>query len=224
MKIPIKIYCIVFLVSIIPIFNSCKKTNSNTNNTIIEYWKFPLESLKYVQLTPGKYLIYKDSATGELDSVVVTSCILVTRSGTISSPDIRHDFFSLTLKKYNTITPEQWFYGEADAWPYSGNSPDRYQMVLFESYVANGIGYETQAFAYPYSHVYLGELIPSLLVEGKNYTDVLKFRAVYSTLLPRGMLFKTNYWAKGAGIIRREIKIKGTADSVAKTYTLLRNN
>src|SRR5687767_12047544 len=29
------------------------------------------EGLKYVQLTTGKYLIYKDSASGMLDSVVV---------------------------------------------------------------------------------------------------------------------------------------------------------
>jgi len=51
---------------------SCRKEKTTNQNIGEPYIQFSDTALAYVQLPLHKYFIYKDSATGTLDSVVVT--------------------------------------------------------------------------------------------------------------------------------------------------------
>ena len=80
-------------------------------------------------------------------------------------------------------------------------------------------------FANSYTTFYLGEDDPtnySMIIEGKTYNNVVT--TVYDRNLDINhpdYLKETYYWAKGIGIIKRELITTGGA---VKTARLLRNN
>src|SRR5690242_494363 len=82
----------------------CKKSSDNKSETI--QLKLDAEGLQYIQVDAGKYFIYKDSASGILDSVVVTQSQLENTytpgySGGLfnSYPAFNTEVFYLTLTK-----------------------------------------------------------------------------------------------------------------------------
>ena len=58
---------------IITLFISCKKDHTSSQNDAKIIATFSPEALTYIKLPLNSYYIYKDSATGILDSVVVTT-------------------------------------------------------------------------------------------------------------------------------------------------------
>jgi hypothetical protein len=87
------------------------------------YIKFSNEALKYLQLPLKAYFIYKDSVTGNFDSVVVTQCDLEKKlmpahpvtynfyglTGVSTFPEYYYQTFSLTLSIYNNGSQQDWF-------------------------------------------------------------------------------------------------------------------
>ncbi len=65
-------------------------------------------------------------------------------------------------------------------------------------------------------------IIPSITIEGKNYSSVIKGSSEnVSDINDPDDEKRTFYWAKGIGIIKREIVTTG---GVVKTHLLLRYN
>ncbi len=218
------------MISICCFFGSCKKDKTSEPETY--NIQFSAEALAYVQLPLNKYFIYKDSASGALDSVVVTQSNLkkqfaapyVASTFRNAVPGFYYQEFSLLITKYNGTSEEDWFYGFATS---SGVGPTIYNsdsanLNLLEKDRVNNKNLN-YAFLYPFTpYSSLQEniaVIPSITIEGKIYTNVELYSYSNTTDNTRADYLKsTYYWAKGAGIIKREIK---TSSSV-KTKTLVR--
>ena len=204
---------------------SCKKDKADPPSIVM---KFSSEALAYVQLPLNKYFIYKDSASGTFDSVVVKESSLQTifvpkydcprDSWCISTPAYNYQTFTLKLVSITTSTQKNWYFESAFHDVIGGFYQPRATDTMYVS--LNG------TFWYPF---YLNNtpgslvqvnLFPSIIIEGKTYTDVLQCVSsnTDNTSLPN--YTKTNYyWAKGIGIIKREIR---TATTV-KTELLVRH-
>jgi hypothetical protein len=212
----------------------CKKSSSDAETYNV---KFSPAGLEYVKLTPGKYLIYKDSASGSLDSVVVTTSSLGTKfwpavpAGSIfssSSPAYNGENFSLTLTKYVGTVAQEWFngYAEASISYYPPYSSDSAGLLLAESLLVSGTSYHALyygAFSYPGYYNSLNHHIPAMTIEGNTFTDIITGGTDNTNLDINNpnYLKRTFYWAKGIGIIKREIISTG---GIVKTHVLLRHN
>ena len=217
----------VFLLAIgTLLFISCKKSVDDPRLNI--QMNFSKEALAYVQMPANKYYIYKDSATGDTDSVVVAQSSLETKlmpSLTYNilgfdthQPAYNYQTFTLLLAKVNGSTSTDWFYGIADAnyfftlkntdtagvWLMEKHrSTDEFILVVFSPHFTNGNKI----------------IIPNLTIEGKNYSDVVQFTNRRLTPSSQNYLASTYYWAKGIGIIKRSI----TTGNTTQTWSLTRN-
>ena len=179
---------------------------------------FSPSSLEYVQLTPGKYLVYKDSASGSLDSVLVTRSEISFISHPATpyrglfdpgSPASSVYFMKLTLTKFSGISQNVWFDGYAQA----GSPTDDAIADMYElDSTGSGI----------HSNIITEPPISSITIETKTYSEVIKSVAVTAVDSNDPAYNQTTlYWAKKIGIIKRTIITTGGA---IKTYNLIRNN
>lgn len=211
---------------------SCEKTDltdvlsfsgSVNPNTVIKHFYQPV--LDYIQLPVNRYFIYKDSATGSIDSVKVTQSVIETNfypatSGFLGSPALNTDVYKLTLTKFQALPPtnQPWFKGIASCVSFPG--------FVTATIIDSNINFANEqptipAFWHPFTSSGSNQYsyIPTLIIEGIIYTAVHSFSS--SNGLP---LTDTNYqasifyWVKGIGIIKKEIK---TFNSV-KTSLLVR--
>ena len=188
----------------------CKKENSEP---AIAKSKLQISGLAYMQLTKGKYLIYKDSVSSDLDSVVVTNSSIkdvysppydyLVLFIPATFPAYYYESFTLTLTKYNGMLQSEWFNG-------STTPPIFYNSIVNDSFPVQ-LSEPDKAIAFDNFN---NRQISFLVVEGKTYTQVLE----YTWNTPNKKT--TYYWAKTVGIIKRVVTIAG----VTKTQTLLRNN
>ena len=188
----------------------CKKENSEP---AIAKSKLQISGLAYMQLTKGKYLIYKDSVSSDLDSVVVTNSSIkdvysppydyLVLFIPATFPAYYYESFTLTLTKYNGMLQSEWFNG-------STTPPIFYNSIVNDSLPVQ-LSEPDKAIAFDNFN---NRQISFLVVEGKTYTQVLE----YTWNTPNKKT--TYYWAKTVGIIKRVVTIAG----VTKTQTLLRNN
>ena len=214
------------------LFQGCKKVISIETVQKTRQFSFSRHALGYVQLQLGKYLIYKDSASAQLDSVVVTTSNLVNKyvpsyGGTSaqlwldSYSAYNYEAFHLVLSKYNGNQSSNWFVGD-DSLNYGvsggiggiGGNPqpsDTFWVNLVEMQ-----NYFLTAFYCSnsqYSNL-------SMNIEGKTYSNVIETIMASGNPTDPGYKKTIYYWAKPVGIIKRTII---DASSI-KTYTLLRNN
>ncbi len=211
---------------------SCKKSKPQVQYTDPRSFLFSADALAYVQLPLNKYFIYKDSASGTLDSVVVTQSVLETKFHPEESGNdlyiwhvaaYYYQQFTLLLTTYNDSSPQDWFYGVAHSGPnYFTNSDTASWVDLAEIDTLNDIRVNNYAFFYPEGGSVFSltpTIIPSLAIEGKSYSNVVFCSDSNSPDSTAAYYVKTNYyWAKGVGIIKRTIK---TANYV-KTENLIR--
>jgi hypothetical protein len=207
----------IILQLLILLFVACKKNSSSPADETITL-KFKPEGLEFIQLTISKYFIYKDSASGNLDSVTVVKSLLENQytpahhSEGVFDPDIP----AFNIQVFTLILEDQfyqeWFRGNATATGASSiiASSDSSNIDLREPDAGT-------AFYYP-----ADLLIPSITIEGKTYTDVIKHINNNGLGMDDpGYKKSTYYWAKQIGIIKREVV---TTNGSVKTITLLRNN
>lgn len=197
--------------------SSCKKNNTNSTAIPLEV-KLNTEGLAYIQLPLNKYFIYKDSATIAIDSVVVTKSLLEKRF----VPESRFSFsvaynveiYSLVLTKitstgnsvwFNAATFDNYIYATSNTLPVEMKEPNNLTVFYYPV---------------PTCNCSSPILIPSIIIEGKTYNNVIEFIA-WNGLMPGNANYfrSAHYWAKGIGIIKREIQ---NANSV-KTELLIRN-
>jgi len=197
------------------LFQSCKKDNSTDKSQYSI--KFSKRALAYVKLTEGKYLIYKDSATSQLDSVIVTtsklgSTYLPNSPGWFggTNPAFNVESFQLVLTKFDGTSQTEWFNGTTIA-ESAIEADTAATLYLMES---------DTIFAFIMSGVGKPDL--SVTIEGKTYNNVLEYTIANATEINAPHYKKKIYfWAKSVGIIKRTIITTGGR---VKTYTLIRNN
>lgn len=197
------IICLL-LVSIL-LFSACSK---NDNEKV---YKLNPDGMRYIQLRQGQYFIYKDSASGTTDSVVVTQSLLTeehldasssgNRSWFRETPQSgRREVYYLSLTRKGGISDSIWLTGEA-----RGNITNNVRFGRGNSIV----------FYYPSSSP-----LTSLDVEGKTYNNVIIEKDVVW-----GDFAYIMYWAPNVGLIKI-IKSDGSFPWTNRlnTYTLLRHN
>lgn len=213
---------------------SCKK--NTPDETPPAYLQFSAEALAYVQLPLNKYFIYKDSATATLDSVVVTKSSVekimapAHQSTNLFDPNVPafyYQLFTLQLTKYTGASQQDWFYGMANSYLISGITPvnsDTAFLLLRERDRINNAD-RNYVFGYP---VYTSNgstlttfVLPTITLEGKTYANVVVYIAANGLDATQNYYLKSiYYWAKGIGIIKREVQ----TNSSIKTDLLVRNN
>jgi len=177
---------------------------------------FAKEDLEYVQLPVNRYFIYKDSASGNTDSVVVTQSLMSDHyyppAPSFSLPGVYYQEFNLVLIRIND--GKIWFQGSANSTggsygPYAADSMDR---VVFSPANDNIIADPTlnqtcygfcdflndSSFAY----------YPSFEVGTHTYNDVFisTITNVYNGTDSPGYFKSTYCWAKGIGIVKRTVQ------------------
>jgi len=179
---------IFFILAVTILFTSCEKSAE------VPTYNFSKESLAYVQIPLDKYFIYKDSVSGNTDSVIVTRSTLLmkvpylSKNGTIS-----YYFQTFDLMLSNRSTSVVWYYG---TW---ATKPNEYD-ALSNFWVSK-------------------KILPNITIEGKDYSDVVQvtWGNNFSPSSPSYGAW-TFYWAKGIGIIKRT----ETIGASTQTWTLLR--
>lgn len=196
---------------------SCKK--ENTSDSIGYNLHFSTRALEYVKLTPGKYLIYKDSATSQLDSVVVSTSKLQTilipeqTVNGILTPAHNKEYFTLELLKYNGVFFNQWMTGFAfTPFDYPFKSVNNSVVDLRPTLVGGSTIFYMADTDQPNL---------TMTVEGKIYNNVVV--TVYESGPDTSAPYYTKdiyYWAKGVGLIKRTF----IYEAQINTITLIRNN
>jgi len=202
-----------------------------------------------VQLPLKAYFIYKDSVSGNFDSVVVTQCDLEKKSkpahtvptdfwglkGFMTVPDYYYETFSLTLSTYNNGSQQDWFtsYDENSRYESSIYSDVDSSIILQENRRPGDNSYPTVFNYNDAAFKYLTDLvngesnlkfygiakIPALTIEGNTYANVIRIIQNYSTYANPNPNLSEYYWAKGIGIIKRTVR----TPTSTKTWTLLRH-
>lgn len=182
---------------------------------------FYTTALEFIKLPANRYFIYKDSATGSTDSVVVTQTIVETKyqaatAGYPGKPALYYDTYTLILTKlpasqiwYQAVATCDYFFLPA---PSTG---------IDSNFTFYNDPSQPVSFWYPFetSNNRQYTFLPNLTIEGNTYSGVHQFFAT-NGLPPtdtnyQGTIF---YWVKGIGIIKKEIR---TFNSV-KTSLLVR--
>ena len=194
----------------------------NPNTVTIHFYQTALD---YIQLPVNRYFIYKDSATGSMDSVKVTQSVIETNfqaatSGYPGQPAVYSDVFKLTLTKFQALPPtnQTWFNGIARSTTYGG-------FVSATIIDSNITLYNEQSnlllFWHPFTSFGLRQYtyLSTMTIAGITYTSVQSF-SYDNQLLPADINYQASviYWVKGIGIIKKESR---TYNSI-KTSLLLR--
>lgn len=224
-------YCLTASVLLLA---SCEKTDlsdvlsfsgSVNPNTVIMHFSQP--ALDYIQLPVNRYFIYKDSATGFIDSVRVTKSVIETNfqqatSGFPGSPATYYDIYKLTLTKFAPpSTSQPWFEGTARGASFLGFSST---TIIDTSINFSNDQNSLPVFWHPLTLSGFNQFtkytyLPTLAIEGITYPAVHFFSS--SNGLPTTDInyqASVFYWVKGIGIIKKEIKIFNSV----KTSLLIR--
>lgn len=184
-----------FIVVTIVLFTlqSCEKKKPKA------YYPIPPEMLSFIQHSPGAYYIYQDSATGLLDSVLVTASELVRKVEYLmpSGDTYLADYFHLVLEK---------------SFPTGVRSPWLNAVVEkpgYEVFLKAEAGTGRSIFWFPYLSGNGFQNMGAVKINGLSYQDVHSFS------LPDG---QTCWWVQNVGII----KITNLLPGGLQTFTLVR--
>jgi hypothetical protein len=214
------------------IIASCKKQNAAGKN-IVEI-RFNREALLYAQLPLHRYYIYKDSATGSLDSVIVTISNLYTYrhpgyKGT-GLFDLSYDEYNMQvyqLELTNAIGQTTWFFGEArsnpdNAFPLNDTTAP-FVFCAVDNLIPKTISRNNNcSYGFTYTPIFSTNVfLPNMTIEGKTYNDVFKvsrINGLEQDSLQSWYYSSEYYWAKNTGIIKRSVK----TSTAVTTANLLR--
>lgn len=185
--------CFVVAAALLLILQSCEK------KSVKAYYPIPGEMLSFISHTTGSYYIYKDSATGITDSVIVTASDLVQKKeySLPSGDTYLADYFHLVLEKASpsgVLSP--WLDAEVE-------------KPGYEAYLRADIGNGRSLFWFPYYRSQVFEKINAATINGVSYQDVHCFN------MSNG---ETCWWVRNVGII----KITNLLQTGEQTFTLVR--
>lgn len=171
---------------------------------------FDKTALDFINIPWNRYYIYKDSATGFTDTVVVTRNYTInvfhdSVPGNPPVPGYIHETYRLTLQNITGSPGQKWFDGFASCDSQYMNTARFIDSAFDLTDMQNNL----PAFWYPFisSGVNRYTLIPTITIEGTLYIQIHKFSAT-NGLQPGDTNYRETiyYWEKGTGIIKREIR------------------
>ncbi|MCJ7466240.1 MAG: hypothetical protein MUO53_06050 [Maribacter sp.] len=196
----------------------CSKEDSQAAITI----EFSRNALEYVQLAEGTRLVYRDSTTATLDTVLVTKSTLEkiyypAWEGTfyqvpIKYPERWFENFSIILTKTSNSQQTSWFKADATSLnQFTDTSILNSYMLLNESYAVGPDNTESGTSCFYYSEDQIPDIFITLNVEGKTYNNVSVFVAESNVEDINSPYYRkaTYYRAKGVGIIKKTIVLDG---------------
>src|SRR5262249_42626287 len=129
----IKLIITVFLFGLISMAISCSKEHPLYPESETTY-SFSPDALAYGRLTQGKYFIYKDSATGFEDSIIVSRSEVITEHATNGLFGWNQQTYYLELSKPYMGSNFQWMKMKAVASTsyYGYTTYDSCQLELFD--------------------------------------------------------------------------------------------
>lgn len=184
------------------------------------------DAVTFLKVTPGKYLIYKDSTTSETDSIIITKCefnklyqseIISNNIFIPSTPAHYYEHFELIYtKKTDANESSIWFKGIANA-NYSFFAPLSNIPLNLVDYIDT---FELYSGSFYYDENTI--LIPNMTIEGIIYENILVHKTFNGLEIDNPYYLKTEYyWAKGIGIIQQSIE---RSNGVRQTFYLIRHN
>jgi hypothetical protein len=224
MKKNITYYYTLLVISLV----SCSKSDwdridqnlSRLSGPYISTVNFYTPALEIIELPANRYFIYKDQATGSLDSVVVTQSMLETKFQAQTQNTLAYSYstYTLSMNKISGSAIQSWYTGFATC-DFPGSST--IISVIDSTFNLSNGSTDLPAFWYPLASS--GNLqysnIPLVSIEGNTYLDVYSFSATNGFQpTESNYLATTFWWVKGIGIIKRETR---TFNSI-KTSLLLR--
>jgi hypothetical protein len=223
------------------VVTSCMKTQPVSTKQLPDvHITFSTVDLDYVKLPLNRYFIYKDSATGNIDSVKVTRSTISENYGpavpSLSLPAVYSQKYYLTLSNISD-SGKAWFQGRAwsvDASAGGSYGSDPMAGVRFfarDNLINNpdipeddNVNYAQLEDGYGFSSepgINSGnQYLPSFEVDKHTFYDVIVDTAfTHGDSTQFSGFFKSTYWwAKGIGVIKRTVE----KDSVIKTALLER--
>jgi hypothetical protein len=199
----------ILLVTLIILMSSCTKNEYKPVPLPPEaYINFSTTDLAYVQIPADLHFIYKDSATGNFDSVTVArNDLTVSSSPAIPlfnrpATNIEQYILDLEIHKDSEMV---WFRGVSQAY-YGAASPyvtDYAAKLVFNASdnIAGGMSY---GYSSDTGKNVSYQLLSSLTVESKTYQNVAVCSSTSFNIDKGqdGYYKSTYYWAKEVGIIK----------------------
>jgi hypothetical protein len=225
----IKIYLSLTLLIIGFLGTKCRK-----DNTPPPTYYLPQEIKDYMYFQPGTYWVYKDSASGVLDSVTVTEANSEMFTDMFDPPanKISHIEERFTVKTFSNYENIEYFYNGKVIGGIDCNQNNVCAYVEREK-IISGIpdeGYNN-VLIYPFNiglaggtYTTISNKYDSLLVEGKYYKGVVEF---YCSLNYTENNQPTYFYiAKNYGVIRKKIWVYNGSLGFWewRTWELLRSN
>jgi hypothetical protein len=207
---------------------SCKK-ESPANNNDNESFDYPTGFLEYADIPLHSYFIYRDSANGNEDSVVVTENKKQTNfsfgNGVI--PGNKDKYYSLelncTLTKITVTNGSSlWLKTRSVTGVTPETIPVATPVLLFAGECSDCL---SSIMEYPITTYYDPaadrgvDILDNYEVEGKGYVDVIHIVFAFGSPADNDYKKVTYYWAKNVGIVKRTLITK----SSTHTWTLVKN-
>jgi hypothetical protein len=223
-----KVYFILFLTCVMELIACSKSTPYKTTPPPPDiHIIFAKADLDYVQLPVNRYFIYKDSATGNTDSVIVTQSDMSDPyeppHPSLSLPGVYYQEFNLALTKVNSGTT--WFQGSANSrngayGPYSADSMARVRFNPANDNIVTDATIYVSYYGFCYTNDSTFTYYPSFEVGTHIYNDVIinTVTNIYNGIGSQGYFKSTYCWAKGIGIVKRTVQ----TDSAITTSLLER--
>jgi hypothetical protein len=197
---------IIYLALLVSFAGGCSKEKTKD----IMYFKIHPEALKYIKFDQGKYYIYKDSATGRLDSVILTDNTLTTKhipasqGSWANTPEYNTEHIQMTLHRYGDNVGTQWFKAEGEPMLQNYYGPflsdDSASIILTEIISWQG-GVRTSHGAFSSTSTAF-----PMIVEAVSYPSVILGGFSSPTFYENSL--REFYWAKNVGIIKKIIVLE----------------
>lgn len=193
----------------------CKDQNPNkrgcqSEKPITETGPFPLGVSKdYLYFKPGSWWVYKNNLSNELDSIVTLIC-------DTSSISFKEDYPSTIYKTTFTtinIYQQSFTFNYNILYRCDKISPSDYHFFLHKNTLFSTKSENSDPYVYPFlPETYFIELLPTITIQGKTYSDVAVFQiwiddSVKLPTLSFGFIASSPtkyFWAKGVGLIKIE--------------------
>jgi hypothetical protein len=243
-----KLISLLILLAVIVVFNSCcKKQKCKCKEewgeevddcTPKHFGPYYLGEVKdYLYFKPGSWWVYENNLTGETDSIYTVLCD--TAFNEVTGKDekwLTLSYTSIGFRLRSDKYDVDYYFDQRPRFPHATDFNFNLvmdKMANFPTFGANSV-----PFSYPFNPAIkqnFNELISSMDIKGKTYTDVAVFQVSpdnsvqHPTNIPYPLYFQATvkyYWAKNYGLVKIEAKTyrNDTGQEVYNNWELTKSN
>lgn len=208
-----------FYFSLILLATCCKDKEPKPKEPITYTYTLG-EAKNYIWAKIGSYWIYKNTATGELDTQTCTSFAFNNYESKGSNADSKHITVEYE-KVYSTIYSSfnNWTYSLSTVSPSANATNPQLYRTIFRKEIISQFEGIIECFFHPFelgvhagtgSHTctYIG-MDTTLTIQGKTYNNVVRFDIDMDEIMEKNCQYipiTTYFWARNVGLIKKNIK------------------